>query len=386
MKKIHYILIVFTMWIFCTHAHENELSVENKQRVESLQNKMRIELTQGNIENIKNELTQATENFHAVEIELAIIQTLMQAGEYRNALSAAAHTQAEHPDLDTSVLFYAYLLALGGQTSPAIQLLENALQAQPKNKPLNQLLTQIKQHKLNSQQLSIDLHDQDIQLYPFNETIRTTLNHVSNAVIIGEGTQAVTTLDTLNINHSKTNQLKPSIWVRNGLGKQTEAEVQHAYPQFNLAILKLKQPLSENKTSAIIAQNIAPPGTPYYLSGYRLTTPQQADWPTIKTDILGMPNTNSAYQTHVPHLVAGSPAYNTSGELIGVISQDSSTSKMVVMPLGALFNELQVTKLRDKVATKQTSQPPKNPLLNKKRLDELYEETMSTSLQVLISN
>lgn len=385
MKIISCVLVVLIMWAMCAHAHEDELSSENKQRVRTLQATMRKELAQGNTEKIKDELEQAIGNFHAVENELAIIQTLMQAGEYRHALSAAAHTQAEHPDDIDGTLFYAYLLTLGGQTMPTKQLLEASLQAQPNNKALNHLLAQIKQQQLNSQTLNSDLSDNDIQLYPFSQSISQALIHVSNGVIVGDGTQVVTTLDTLKIVNPKTSNLNPSVWVRNGLGKQTEAEVQQTFPQVNLALLRLKQPLSKNNAAAIVAQKTASAGTPYYLSGYRLTAPQQTDWPIIKTDILGMPNAHLAYQTHLAHLVVGSAAYNTSGELIGVISQDSMTSKMVVMPLTSLLNHIQTAKSQDKLPT-QTSSIPQNPLLSKKRLDELYEETMNTSVQVLISN
>jgi tetratricopeptide (TPR) repeat protein len=373
------------MWAMCAHAHEDELSSENKQRVRTLQATMRKELAQGNTEKIKDELEQAIGNFHAVENELAIVQTLMQAGEYRHALSAAAHTQAEHPDAVDSALFYAYLLALGGQTVPASQLLEASLQVKPDSKVLNHLLAQIKQQQLNSHALSLDLSDNDIQLYPFSQSISQTLDHVSNGVIVGNGTQVVTTFDTLKIANLKTSNLKHSIWVRNGLGKQTEAEIQQTFPQINLALLRLKEALSKNNTAALVAQKTAVAGTPYYLSGYRLTAQQQADWPIIKTDILGMPNADLAYQTHLAHLVAGSAAYNTSGELIGIISQDSMTSKMVVMPLTPLLNYIQTTRSKNEVTTPASNTPP-NPLLSKKQLDELYEETMSTNVQVLISN
>lgn len=384
MKIIYCILVTFSLWIMSANAHDDTLSLENKQRVKSMQIMMRENLSQGNTEKVKGELEQAIGNFHAVEIELAMIQTLMQAGEYRHALSAAAHTQAEHPDAIDSTLFYAYLLALGGQTAPASKLLEDSLQIQSNSLALNQQLVQIKQQQLNSQALSLNLSDDDIQLYPFKENISQAFNHVGNGVIIGDGTQAVTTLDTLKLGNN-VNDFKPRIWIRNGLGKQTEAEVQQTFPQVNLTLLKLKHPLVKNNTVAVITQKPAAAGTPYYLSGYRLTTPQQADWPTIRIDILGIPNTDNAYQTHLPNLVVGSPAYNTSGELIGVINQDPMTAKMVVMPLTPLLSHIQIAKSKDEAIT-PTDGPTQNPLLSKKRLDELYEETMSTSIQVLISN
>ena len=239
---------------------------------------------------------------------------------------------------------------------------------------------------MNSQALSSNLSDDDIQLYPFNEIIKQTLNHVGNGAIVGDGSQAVTTLDTLKLgNPNAANHLKPRIWIRNGLGKQTEAEVQQTFPQVNLALLKLKQPLARNNALAVVTQKPAAAGTPYYLSGYRLTTPQQADWPIIRIDILGIPNADNTYQTHLPNLVVGSAAYNTSGELIGIINQNPITAKMVVIPLTPLLSHIQIAKSKDAAPT-PTSSAPQNPLLSKKRLDELYEETMSTSIQVLISN
>lgn len=387
MKIIHAILVVFSLWIMCALAHEDELSIENKQRVKSIQTMMRKALAQGDSEKMKGELEQAISNFHAVEIELAMIQTLMQAGEYRHALSAAAHTQAEHPEVIDSTLFYAYLLAIGGQTIPATQLLETTLQAQANSqaqadsKALKQLLAQIKQQQLNSQTLSSELTNQDIQLYPFSEINHIKLNHVSNGVIVGDGTQVITTLDILN-----SINLKPNIGVRNGLGRQEKAELTHTFPQLNLALLTLKAPLNK-EFSATIAHKPAFAGTPYYLSGYRLTSPEQADWPILKIDILGLPNNNLAYQTHIQNLVAGSPAYNNAGELIGIISTDSTTSKMVVMPLSALLNDIKTTKSKEDKITNGNSSistAPQNPLISKKPMDALYEETLSTSVQVLI--
>lgn len=385
MKTIYCVLAIFSLWMMSADAHDDTLSLENKQRVKTMQIMMRENLSQGNTEKVKGELEQAIANFHAVETELAMIQTLMQAGEYRHALSAAAHTQAEHPDAIDSTLFYAYLLALGGQTVPACKLLEDSLQTQPHSPALNQLLVQIKQQRLNSQALSLNLSDDDIQLYPFNDSISQTLNHVGNGAIVGDGTQAVTTLDTLKLGNPDANHLKPRVWIRNGLGKQTEAEVQQTFPELNLVLLKLKQPLTKNNAVAVVTQKPAAAGTPYYLSGYRLTAPQQADWPVIRIDILGTPNADTTYQTHLSNLVAGSSAYNTSGELIGIINQDPMTAKMVVMPLTSLLDHIQIAKPKDEVPT-PTSNPSQNPLLNKKHLDQLYEETMSTSIQVLISN
>jgi hypothetical protein len=343
----------------CSLSFSEDYSPEIQAQITSIQKQMRSDLSEGNTEKARLDLEKAGGHFHAIEIELGLIQTLMQAGEYRHALSAAAHTQAEHPDAIDSSLLYVWLMAIGGQTNPAKQLIETTRERHPKDTSLTLLLQQIKARQLIATELKTSTA---IQLKPFTPENGAAINsrqYLATGILINNGTQAITWLS--NTVRNKTLQL------RNGLGRETNASIEKTFPNSKLVILKLQKPLKT--TNNITLANKTPfPGNPIYIVGFTPHNNDHADWPQLQVDILGTPtSTIDGYPIHVQHASVGSAVFNQQGALIGVVNDDS---KKMIVPLTEVL-----------VAYKNlvnTAQP-----VSKLPMDEIYESALSNTVQVL---
>ncbi len=366
MKTISITLLFITYAMLPAFAFSEEYSTDIQEKIYSIQQTMRKDLSEGHTDRARNKLEQAAGNFHAVEIELGLIQTLMQAGEYRHALSAAAHTQAEHPDTIDSTLLYAWLLAIGGQTTPAMQLIETTLEHYPDNNSLQLMQQQIKTHQLFATDLTTSTA---IQLKPFTTAKLTTLklfNYLTTGVVINNGRQVLTNL--MGIEKAKT------LHVRNGLGREMNARIAQKIPTANLAVLILDQPF-KNTTTLNLANKTAFPGVPIYIIGFSPQNHDQADWPQLKVDILGTPtadtnNINAGYPIHIQGVAMGSGVFNLQGNLIGIVGEAENKT---MTPLADILNAYKKSPNR-----KLTS--------GKLPMDEIYENALSNVVQVLGSN
>ncbi|MES2821983.1 MAG: trypsin-like peptidase domain-containing protein [Pseudomonadota bacterium] len=358
MKNVLIFLIVISCTVIPAIAFAHEHAIEMQAKIKSIQQDMRKDLSEGRTEKARNALEKASGNFHAIEIELGLIQTLMQAGEYRHALSAAAHTQAEHPDEIDSTLLYAWLMAIGGQTNPTTQLIEATLARHPEDAALTLMLTQIKARQL----ISAEIKTSDaIQLKPFtsaripNAKVR---KHLTTGILINDEKHVITSLTT--VEDTKILQ------VRNGLGREVNAHIEQIFPTANIAVLKLDKPL-KTATKVILADKTPFPGSPIYIIGFTPATGDAADWPQLKVDILGTaPSATSGYPIHVKKAATGSGVFNQQGHLIGIVDSDNNK---IMLPLDPLTDY------------KKSSKAP--TASGKLAMDEIYENALSNAVQVL---
>ncbi len=338
-----------------------EITGSQRQQVSAIQQGMRKDLGEGRIEEARGTLEQAAGNFHSVEIELGLIQTLMQAGEYRHALSAAAHTQAEHPDVIDTSLLYAWLLAIGGQKAPAMQLLQSGIEQYPENKELKTMLLQIKIQHLDSSLISTSA---DIQLRPFVSSTfaQPALRHLTNGVLINDSTVITTFFDD-----AKTKRIR----VRNGLGQTVDAQVEQVFPKQNFAVLVLKGVIHRVQLPAIAAKTPFP-GNFVYVIGYSRNHLDRSDWPQLRVDVLGIPNGVAPnYPLHLQDITAGSGVYDRSGQLVGVVIKEGAGT-YAMSPVDGIP--------ADNKATIKVAES------NKKSMDEIFESTLSNTVQVLIDD
>ncbi len=357
MKTISITLLFITYAMLPAFAFSEEYSTDIQEKIYSIQQTMRKDLSEGHTDRARNKLEQAAGNFHAVEIELGLIQTLMQAGEYRHALSAAAHTQAEHPDTIDSTLLYAWLLAIGGQTTPALQLIETTLEKNPNNIALTLIKKQINARQLISSQI---ITSDAIQLKPFTST-KNVLNprqYLTTGILINNGTYVITSLGAVE----NTKKLQ----IRNGLGREVSARIEQTFPTAKLALLKLDNPIKT--TCEVTLTDKTPfPGNPIYIVGFTPLQNEQADWPQLKVDILGTaPFITSGYPIHIPNATTGSGIFNQQGNLIGIVDSDNNK---IMMPLDALAARKKLLKSISP-ATKLT-------------MDDIYEMALNNTVQVL---
>ena len=355
MKK-YFVFVIFLLSssLSITLWADNHTADQHK-KIQQIQQSVNHDLMVGDIEHARNQLDEAAGNFHSEEIELAIIQTLMQAGEYRHALSAAAHTQAEHQDFSDATLFYAWLLAIGGQTQPAKNLLTASLEQHP-NSDLKALLSQINNGQLNSSAFA----SENFQLAPITDPKSFKNNKFLASGIFIDATHVMTSRVAL----AKHKQF----FMRNGLGRIFKAHIDETFNDAYLAQLIIENPEPMLKPTEVI-DKMPFPGTPVYTVGFAHDA--KPNWQQLLIDILGSPvaGTEKLYSLNAQNIDDGTGLYNLSGLLIGVVVSDGSTSRKVR------------TLVNDSVKTNEAK--PARPRIP---TDQVYENALQTSVQLFTDN
>lgn len=330
-------------------------TADQQKKIKQIQQSVHHDLMVGDIEHARNQLDEAAGNFHSEEIELAIIQTLMQAGEYRHALSAAAHTQAEHQDFSDATLFYAWLLAIGGQTQPAKNLLSASLESHP-NSDLKALLTQINDNQLNANAFT----SANIQLGPITDTKSLINNKFLASGIIIDATHIIASRVSL----AKNKQF----FMRNCLGRIFKAHIDETFTDAYLARLIIENPAEKINPTEIIDKTPFP-GTPIYSVGF--THDAKPNWPQLHIDILGSPvaGAENMYALNAQNIDDGTGIYNLSGLLIGVVVSDRSTNRKVRMLVSDVIKNDALKSAHPRIAA-----------------DQVYENALQTSVQLFADN
>jgi len=346
-----YIVILLLCSSLSLKLHADNYTPDQYKKIQQIQKTVNHDLMIGDIEHARNQLDEAASSFHSDEIELATIQTLMQAGEYRHAISAAAHTQAEHPDFSDATLFYAWLLAIGGQTQPAKNLLSSSLEKH-KSSDVTTMLTQINNGQLDSNAFTAA----NIQLGPITDT-KSLFNNklLANGIVI-DATYIVTSRVSLAKNKH--------FFVRNGLGRAYKAHIDETFGDAYLARLIIENPAPTLGSAEII--NKTPfPGTPIYSVGFAHDA--KPNWPQLRIDILGSPiaGTEKMYSLNAQNIDDGTGIYNLSGLLIGIVVNDGSALRKVRM----LVND---SAKNDAVKSARPRMPA----------DQLYEKALQTTVQL----
>ena len=355
MKK-YFITIIFLAFAPLPIKLQADNHTEDQHRkIQQIQNLVHQDLMTGDVEHARNRLDEAASNFHSEEIELTMIQTLMQAGEYRHALSAAAHTQAEHQDSFDTTLLYAWLLAAGGQMQPAKNLILSSLEKN-QHPTLVAMLTQINGGQLDSRSFK----PKSIQLGPVTDTTLTAeYKLLANGVFI-------------NTRHVITSRAslaeRKNFLIRNGAGRIFKGSIDETFIDPYLARLTL-----ENSAPIIdISQTVDKtpfPGVPIYTVGF--TNNGLPQWPQLSIDILGSPieGDDNLYSLNSKNLDYGTGIYSLAGTLIGVVVSDRANTRKVRM----LVNEL----IRDDAKKERQHRLP---------VDQFYEKAFQNTAQLFSDN
>ncbi|HAJ71186.1 MAG TPA: hypothetical protein DCO68_03820, partial [Methylophilaceae bacterium] len=336
------------------------LTPEQTATVKQVLTQVQQHLQHGQISQARSLLEQTANTLHSESIETALILTHMQNGEYTHALSAAAHTQAEHVDIADTCLLYAWLLSIGGQTTFANTLLQENFARFPEHQSLKTMQSLLQGGTWNAAQLPKS------EIAKFQPELVNPEKNYLHASIIG----SATLLDTTHAVMPYTLLNTKKIWLRNGLGITVAAGIEKTFPAQNIALLKLASPIAIVKP---LNQADAPPklGTLAYIVGY-VTTNQadQAYWPILKTDIIGMPNTAQHWKLHVRQFHSGTPVWNGSGALIGItVKSDNGSTE--ILPIQHIASAIDLNTESANHSQAHVS------------MQDIYEQALSTSLQVI---
>jgi hypothetical protein len=402
------------------HGHAHGHDDDAGSTLQSLAERRRLlsageaSLANGDIDGARRAFEQAANMAHSAEIELGILRTQMQAGEYRQALAFAAHTAGVHLDDVEGAAFYAWLLNLGGQVAVADQTLQQA-EARAPDHPLLRLVRE----RLQSGVMlaSGALRHGPARLAPYSsgasgEFVRAVPGAipsadaavVASALLLADGRHALVPRAAL----PAANPGLGVIWLRNGMGQMVAAKVaepdqapgvtqdeaplrdQSMGDDLGLALLTLTVPLPV-AGGEIVPPRDAFPGSPAFAMDYPLDVAGQAAWPVLRPGFVGslMAGARAVQRLGVelpgqggPR---GGPVYDQGGRLLGLAMGPAvghaapGTAQAhqpdQLLPISALRRQF-----GERFGTPATELRPA-PV----GADELYERAMRTTLQVLLT-
>lgn len=375
------------------HAHEAGSTPQSLAERRQLLEVGEGSLVAGDVEGARRAFEQAANMAHSAEIELGILRTQMQAGEYRQALAFAAHTAGVHLDDVEGAIFYAWLLNLGAQLTVADQVLQQA----ERRVPAHPLLREVR-HCLRTDMplASGALLALPVRLAPWStgEVVSPQARVAASALLLADGRHALAPRVAISASGV--------IWLRNGLGQTVSARPvkldgagrgQAADADApGLVMLELVRPLPV-AGGDIVSPRDAFPGSPAFAMDYPIDAAGQPAWPLMRAGFLGAPlsteKAGAAWAARrlgvalpAPGSPRGGPVYDQGGRLIGlalggrsVAGADGVDQADRLVPISILRSHF-----GDRFGV-PTPEPRPTPI----GADELYERAMRTSLQVLVS-
>jgi tetratricopeptide (TPR) repeat protein len=325
------------------------------------------ELAAGSIEQARDLFEQAAAMQHAADIEIGILRTQMQAGEYRRALAFAAHTAVAHPEVGAGAVLYAWLLHLGGQDAFARQTLERARTRLPGDAGLQRAADRIAAGMTgggDSQAAPIDR----LAPYAVGAVLPPQARVVGGALLLGDGRRAIAPLASLAADAAQA-----PIWLRDGLGHTVRAEIAASDPGNGLALLRLATPLAEPPGWAL-APREAFPGSPGFAIGFARGDSADPAWPRLDIGFIGMPLPGSEQRSlgiAVPVGSSGAPVVDNAGRLVGIALPPEADGRARLGGVVAI------------AALAGLALPPGSASASPLPVDELYERGLRTALQLI---
>lgn len=257
---------------------------------------------------------------HAPDTEMGLVRAYMQAGEYRRALAFCAHTAGAHLESQGAGALYAWLLRLGGQRAVAERTLAEVVARAPED-----AVSAAVAQAFGSQRpvATGALLDPPHRLAPQavmrggQAPIPEAAHVDASGVLLPGGKQALVPAASARASGVRR------LWVRNGLGQATEAEIDASSqpPEaLGIAVLSLKEPL-EVPSTLIWTSSEPFAGSPGFLVEFAESAQSSAAWPWLQQGFLGSfagavgLRRLGIDMANGPH---GGPVFDAQGRLAGI--------------------------------------------------------------------
>lgn len=347
------------------------------QRQASLE-QARKALDQGRSADALAHLDTAAALSHAADTEMLIVQAQLQQGEFRPGLSFASHAAGAHLYEPQALRLYAWLLALGEQSSFAQRLLSEGLRRMPDEPGLLALQTQLsrlnaKAEAESSSALAAARPGPWLVAGQEPPIKAEALQLLASGLLIDEGRTALVPMSTL-----ATAEPSAQLWVCNGLGFGSKAQLRERFPELGLALLSLEQALPQGKTSRALSLAPRDAFAGSVASAFsHLGSPQAAPaWPAMHSGFLGRTSatdpTKQALGIALPQASAGGPVFDQSGRWIGLVMPGATPA--------AEPSLLPSRQLAEKIPA--LAQLPTQPLTAKLGSEQIYEQALPLTLQL----
>ena len=336
-------------------------AAETLARRQQLVSEGESRLAAGDAEGALRAFESAASIVHAADVELGLVRTYMQAGEYRKALTFGAHAAGAHRELPGGMALYTWLLHAGGQRAFAQRMLDEWLVRVPNDPVLLQARRELSGLSPRAEGL---LAIPPIRIAPNDGSGRvvTSASVAGSAVLLPNGRQVVTS--------ARAVEGARRVWVRNGLGRTAEGRLIRRIE--NVALLfELDTPLDE--PTGWQAPSAAPPaGSPSYLVEFALSDDAAPAWPILHAGFFGRQRSAESARPlgiDAPPGPHGGPVFDRYGRVAG-IAVSAPDGSNVLLPIESFLS----------LPSASDSQSSVAPMA----LDALYEAALRVSLQIIV--
>ena len=314
---------------------------------------------------------RAAASEHAVDIELGIVRSQLQAGDFRRAMAFAAHTAGAHGSDAGGAALYVWLLALSGQSAFGQRLLDQSRARLPDDPLLAELSAQLASA---APAPSAAMRNAPARLAPFGvgDAPPASARLASSGLLLAEGRHAL--VPAIDV------RAAGRIWVRDGLGRTVEAHKERDLEAPGVAMLRLDLPLigiEGDGPTGVDAD--AFPGSPACAVAYGGAAEATPAWPWLRSGFLGSAGADGRERRlgiELPaHALPGGPVFDLSGRLLGLVLGGHHAAGQMLLPVSLLRAELGAQLLPTSGASAQQRLPA----------DELYERAMRVALQVIVA-
>ena len=219
---------------------------------------------------------------HAADIELGIVRSQLQAGDFRRALAFAAHTAGAHGSDAAGTALYAWLLGLSGQAAFGQRLLDRARVRLPDAASLADVGALLASGAAATSPAALAAPAR-LAPYAVGAAPPASARLRASGLLLDGGWRALVP--------SGGDLLAGRVWLRDGLGRTVPARLERSLGALGLALLRLDRPLVGGAPEDALsgAASDAFPGSPALAIAFAAAEPAAPAWPWLRAGFLGGP-------------------------------------------------------------------------------------------------
>jgi len=331
-------------------------------------------LARGDTASATASFERAAAMLHAADTEMALVRAAMQAGAYRQALAFCAHTAGAHHEAADASALYAWLLQAGGQGAYAARVLEEARLLAPDDEVLGEAARQLRSPVPRTTPSLLRLPHRIAPravMLGAQALIDADAVTAGSGVLVDAGRHALVPL-------ASAAQAK-GLWLRNGLGETTRAEIEQADETLGLALLRLAVPLDPGQAAAALEMSARDPfpGSPGFVVEFHAGPQPDPAWPWLQLGFLGSPQGTGGARRLGIALPAGEPrggpVFDAAGRLAGIVVTGGDGADRWLPP------SLLRSALGERIGVAAAAPDPAARL----QPDEVYERSLRIALQLI---
>lgn len=323
---------------------------------------------------------------HDGATEMGLVRAALQVGDYRQALAFCAHTAAAHADEPAAGALYAWLLRAGGQPAEARRVLDQTQARAPRHAVVEATRRALESEVPIAAGVLLDApHRMAPQalMQGGQPALPSDARTVAAGVLVGDGQRALVPVAAI--------EGARRIWVRNGLGRATEAVPDSSAPQalrdHGVLLLRLQDSLPAEPM--LLAPRDPFAGSPGFAIGYPPTADAAPAWPMLREGFLGAADGREGLRKlgiEWPSALQGGPVFDAAGRLAGVTLQQGAQGGASYGAQGASLLPVSMFRALTQASSGGFAEPLASGPAAPGRIapDAAYERALKIALQVIV--